>query len=74
MITFVEEVILPQHQFNGEGPRKVHIVGNSVGGHLAAHIANLRPDLVDTICLLNPTPGALSVVLCIDTVLMKAHL
>ena len=40
-------------------PRKVqvHLVGNSVGGHLAAHIAVRRPDLIASICLLNPTPG-----------------
>merc|ERR1711865_711204 len=39
-------------------PRKVqvHLVGNSVGGHLAAHIAVRRPDLIASICLLNPTP------------------
>jgi pimeloyl-ACP methyl ester carboxylesterase len=51
IITFMEEVILPQHQ-----GCKVHLVGNSVGGHLAAYIAARRPDLIETICLLNPTP------------------
>lgn len=56
MIAFIEEVILPQHQVAGVGPRKVHLVGNSVGGHLAAYIANQRPDLVQSLCLLNPTP------------------
>jgi pimeloyl-ACP methyl ester carboxylesterase len=56
VITFIEEVILPEHEIDGIGPKKVHIVGNSVGGHLAAHIANLRPDLVESLCLLNPTP------------------
>eukprot|EP00536_Pseudo-nitzschia_multiseries_P002662 jgi/Psemu1/183904/e_gw1.35.71.1 len=35
---------------------KVHLVGNSVGGHLAAHVALRRPDLVASLCLLNPTP------------------
>ena len=52
VITFIEEVIRPEHSSDG----KVHLVGNSVGGHIAAHIANLRPDLVSSICLLNPTP------------------
>lgn len=50
--TFIEEIILPEHP-DGQ---KVHVVGNSVGGHLAAHLACQRPDLVQSICLLNPTP------------------
>jgi pimeloyl-ACP methyl ester carboxylesterase len=49
---FIEEVILPEHP---DG-HKVHVVGNSIGGHLAAHLAYQRPDLVESICLLNPTP------------------
>jgi pimeloyl-ACP methyl ester carboxylesterase len=55
LIRFIEEVILPEHQMNGE-KIKVHLVGNSVGGHLAAHLARIRPDLVASLCLLNPTP------------------
>lgn len=55
IITFIEEVICPENTLSGQSPR-VHLVGNSVGGHLAAHIANRRPDLVASICLLNPTP------------------
>lgn len=51
LITFIEEVILPEHP-----DQKVHVVGNSVGGHLAAHLAYRRPDLIRSICLLNPTP------------------
>ncbi|CAJ1942504.1 unnamed protein product [Cylindrotheca closterium] len=51
LATFIEQVVMPQHQ-----GKKVHVVGNSVGGHLAAHLAYQRPDLVETICLLNPTP------------------
>ena len=35
---------------------KVHLVGNSVGGHLAAVVASRRPDLVASVSLLNPTP------------------
>ena len=49
--SFIEEVILP-----GEESRKVHIVGNSVGGHLATFLAANRPDLVDSLVLLNATP------------------
>lgn len=51
LCTFIEQVVLPQHP-----EQKVHVVGNSVGGHLAAHLAYQRPDLVESICLLNPTP------------------
>ena len=35
---------------------RVHLVGNSVGGHLSAFIAAERPDLVDSCTLLNATP------------------
>lgn len=57
IIKFIEEVVLlKQDGVAANGPARVHIVGNSVGGHLAAHIANRRPDLVASICLLNPTP------------------
>jgi pimeloyl-ACP methyl ester carboxylesterase len=51
IVQFIENVIQPQH-----GTRKIHIVGNSVGGHLAVFIAATRPDLVESICLLNATP------------------
>ncbi|KAG7360484.1 alpha/beta fold family hydrolase [Nitzschia inconspicua] len=51
IVTFIEQVILTEQTSN-----KVHLVGNSVGGHLAAYIAARRPDLVESICLLNPTP------------------
>lgn len=40
---------------NGE-TIKCHLVGNSVGGHLATIIASERPDLVRSISLLNATP------------------
>jgi len=52
VVDFIEHVILPQH----DKPTKVHVVGNSVGGHLAAVLAARRPDLVASLCLLNPTP------------------
>ena len=35
---------------------KVHLIGNSVGGHLSAILAAKRPDLIESICLLNATP------------------
>lgn len=53
VIRFIEDVILPQ--YDGR-PAKVHLVGNSVGGHLAVVLAARRPDLVASLCLLNPTP------------------
>jgi len=61
IIDFIEAIVLPSSQdessTNGsETATRVHLVGNSVGGHLAAHIAVRRPDLVASLCLLNPTP------------------
>ncbi|VEU36492.1 unnamed protein product [Pseudo-nitzschia multistriata] len=52
IIDFIEQVV----EGNNKNDVKVHLVGNSVGGHLAAHVAQRRPDLVASICLLNPTP------------------
>ena len=51
IITFIEQVIMPASP--GE---KVHLVGNSVGGHLSVIIAGKRPDLIASITLLNATP------------------
>jgi pimeloyl-ACP methyl ester carboxylesterase len=51
IISFLEQVVRPRHQ-----EKKVHLVGNSVGAHLAAVVASKRPDLVASICLLNATP------------------
>jgi len=65
IITFIEDIIQPseleQADYSGSDEQrvsttKVHIVGNSVGGHLAAYVAARRPDLVESIVLLNPTP------------------
>jgi pimeloyl-ACP methyl ester carboxylesterase len=69
IIQFIEDIIRPSElketacassssaSISGTGRLcKVHVVGNSVGGHLAAHIAARRPDLVESIVLLNPTP------------------
>ena len=34
---------------------RVHIIGNSMGGHIAMHIVALRPDLVRSLTLVNST-------------------
>jgi pimeloyl-ACP methyl ester carboxylesterase len=47
IIGFIENVV-PQ--------KKVHLVGNSVGGYLAVFVAALRPDLVESVALTNATP------------------
>lgn len=48
IICFLEQVV------QAEG--KVHLVGNSIGGHLAVVVATRRPDLVASLSLLNATP------------------
>lgn len=58
---FIEEVIRENSSSSSSSSRlsenrRVHIVGNSVGGHLAVCIAAMPPDLVESLCLLNPTP------------------
>jgi pimeloyl-ACP methyl ester carboxylesterase len=60
-IQFIEQVILQEQESATTSPqnnkrKKVHLVGNSVGGHLAVFLAALRPDLVESVCLLNATP------------------
>ena len=52
IIEFIEEVILPEHTSS----KKIHLVGNSVGGYLSVVLASKRPDLIDSISLLNATP------------------
>jgi len=61
VIHFIEEVIIPNHydassESNKPSDFKLHLVGNSVGGLIAVLVALKRPDLVDSICLLNATP------------------
>ena len=58
IIDFIETIVLPScsNEKSSTSPTKVHLIGNSVGGHLAAHVAVRRPDLVASLCLLNPTP------------------
>lgn len=50
IIDFIEQVV------RSDGNQKIHIVGNSVGGHLAVVVATRRPDLVASVSLLNATP------------------
>jgi len=50
IICFLEQVM------HADGEQKVHLVGNSVGGYLAAVVATRRPDLIASISLLNATP------------------
>lgn len=61
VIQFIETIIIPYHQKSNENNNttanvKVHLIGNSVGGHLSAIVAAKRPDLIESICLLNATP------------------
>ena len=56
IIQFMEDVILPNHARSDGEPTKIHLVGNSVGGYLSVALANKRPDLIQSICLLNATP------------------
>lgn len=51
IVSFIENIVLATHP-----GRKVHLVGNSVGGHISVLLANKRPDLVSSVCLLNATP------------------
>ena len=61
VVGFVEDVVLPASPTG-----KVHIVGNSVGGHLAAFVAakisarqqqtQESDNVIKSLCLLNPTP------------------
>jgi pimeloyl-ACP methyl ester carboxylesterase len=61
IIQFIEEIMLPEAVANDlthakRKPRRVHLVGNSLGGYLAVCAAAERPDLVESLCLLNATP------------------
>ena len=49
---FVSDVVLDECQGTG----RVHLVGNSVGGYLSTILASRRPDLVETLTLVNATP------------------
>lgn len=48
---FMEQVIQTQHP-----GVKIHLAGNSLGGHLATFVAAARPDLVQSLTLMNATP------------------
>ena len=61
IIEFIETIIIPNHCKTSMDDQKstltkVHLIGNSVGGHLSAILAAKRPDLIESICLLNATP------------------
>eukprot|EP00587_Corethron_hystrix_P004843 CAMPEP_0113321998 /NCGR_PEP_ID=MMETSP0010_2-20120614/15297_1 /TAXON_ID=216773 ORGANISM="Corethron hystrix, Strain 308" /NCGR_SAMPLE_ID=MMETSP0010_2 /ASSEMBLY_ACC=CAM_ASM_000155 /LENGTH=387 /DNA_ID=CAMNT_0000180321 /DNA_START=181 /DNA_END=1344 /DNA_ORIENTATION=+ /assembly_acc=CAM_ASM_000155 len=57
IINFIDNVIIPANQIDNASKKlKVHVVGNSVGGYLSVALGNHRPDLVETISLLNATP------------------
>jgi pimeloyl-ACP methyl ester carboxylesterase len=56
IISFLEEVVLSYDPADGSMKPKAHLVGNSLGGHLAVFVAAARPHLVETITLLNATP------------------
>ncbi|EEC42901.1 predicted protein [Phaeodactylum tricornutum CCAP 1055/1] len=63
IVAFLETIVLPAREscFSSTRhytapPERVHLVGNSVGGHLAVFVAALRPDLVASVTLLNATP------------------
>lgn len=58
IVEFIETVIVPNHATERMGSEtlKVHLIGNSVGGHLSAILAAKRPDLIESITLLNATP------------------
>lgn len=55
ILEFIEDVILPASSTSNPHTQ-VHLIGNSVGGHLSAILAAKRPDLISSICLLNATP------------------
>jgi pimeloyl-ACP methyl ester carboxylesterase len=54
--TWVEQVIGFLEDVVVSGGQKAHLVGNSVGGHIAVFVAAQRPDLVESVTLLNATP------------------
>jgi pimeloyl-ACP methyl ester carboxylesterase len=62
IIQFIEHIILPNHTLSSSSSSsqtattKIHLVGNSVGGYLSVALAQKRPDLIQSICLLNATP------------------
>lgn len=53
-VEFLEDVVLADD--GGGGGGRVRLVGNSVGGLMAALLAARRPDLVEGVVLLNATP------------------
>jgi pimeloyl-ACP methyl ester carboxylesterase len=60
IVDFIREVIfLQEHHDSNQKKKVLHIVGNSVGGHLAAYVAaklQSQDFIASSLCLLNPTP------------------
>lgn len=52
---FIEQVVLPDGAIGGKS-RPPIVVGNSLGGFVAAHLAARRPELLSGAALLNPAP------------------
>jgi pimeloyl-ACP methyl ester carboxylesterase len=54
-LTFVEIAALLARWIESSFAQGVHLVGNSMGGHIALHIASTRPDLVRSLVLVDST-------------------
>ena len=56
---FIEEIVLPNINSSSDNTsteKKVHLVGNSVGGYLSTILTSRYPHLVSSLTLLNATP------------------
>eukprot|EP00581_Thalassiosira_minuscula_P017468 CAMPEP_0183731112 /NCGR_PEP_ID=MMETSP0737-20130205/34470_1 /TAXON_ID=385413 /ORGANISM="Thalassiosira miniscula, Strain CCMP1093" /LENGTH=520 /DNA_ID=CAMNT_0025963771 /DNA_START=20 /DNA_END=1579 /DNA_ORIENTATION=+ len=54
---FIEEVILPSSTSNSDNAeKKVHLVGNSVGGYLSTILTSRIPTKISSLTLMNATP------------------
>jgi pimeloyl-ACP methyl ester carboxylesterase len=59
---FIQEIVVPtcgsedNEEHKDLVDRRVHLVGNSVGGYLATMIAHRHPHLISSLTLLNATP------------------
>ncbi|MFE6049276.1 alpha/beta fold hydrolase [Kitasatospora sp. NPDC056446] len=58
-ITVAHHASAVAHHLDRTGHRRVHLVGNSLGGLTALHLAARRPDLVATLTLVSPVLPAL---------------
>src|SRR5215210_7504926 len=53
--SFLETAAMLARWIESSFTEPVHLVGNSMGGHIAIHVAALRPDLVRSLTLINST-------------------